>query len=58
MILYDILINISREKRLVWEAPFRISTLVYYMARYPPIAYEMFGVIYRPGVTPQVLMSL
>lgn len=55
---YDILINLSREKRLVWDTDFRPSSVVYYMVRYPVIAYQVFNVSYTPGVTPQVLLLL
>lgn len=52
LLAYDILLNLPREKRLVWDSKFRASSILYYMVRYPVIVYQVFNVSYIPGVTP------
>ncbi|RPD79459.1 hypothetical protein L226DRAFT_567567 [Lentinus tigrinus ALCF2SS1-7] len=54
LLAYDVLINLAREKRLVWDEKFRPSSVLYYMTRYPVVAYQIFNVVYTPS-TPQSL---
>lgn len=53
ILLYDILINLEREKRLVWDAKFRASSVLYYVLRYPVIAFQVFT-IFESHITSQV----
>ncbi|KZV66581.1 hypothetical protein PENSPDRAFT_688876 [Peniophora sp. CONT] len=57
LIIYDILICLDRESRYVWQAKFRVSSLLYYTVRYPVLAYQIFSVAYTPS-TPQPLSSV
>ncbi|KAF9262191.1 hypothetical protein L218DRAFT_451466 [Marasmius fiardii PR-910] len=57
LLLYDIIINIDREKRLVWDAKFRASTVLYYILRYPVIAFQFFTVFLSPTL-PQYVLKL
>ncbi|TFK86297.1 hypothetical protein K466DRAFT_587350 [Polyporus arcularius HHB13444] len=52
LLAYDVLINLAREKRLVWDETFRPSSVLYYLTRYPVVAYQIFNVVYTP-TTPQ-----
>ncbi|KAF5358751.1 hypothetical protein D9758_008593 [Tetrapyrgos nigripes] len=47
---YDILLNIDREKRLIWEEGFRVSTVLYYILRYPVIAFQIFTLLLGPNL--------
>ncbi len=53
LLAYDVLINLAREKRLVWDETFRPSSVLYYLTRYPVVAYQIFNVVYT-WTTPQV----
>lgn len=53
LLAYDVLINLAREKRLVWDEKFRPSSVLYYLTRYPVVAFQIFNVVYTPS-TPQV----
>jgi len=57
LLAYDILLNLGREKRLVWEESFRISTVLYYILRYPVIAFQVFTLFLAPDL-PQVSISI
>ncbi|THV04063.1 hypothetical protein K435DRAFT_835517 [Dendrothele bispora CBS 962.96] len=50
LILYDVLLNLDREKRLIWEEKFRASTLLYYILRYPVIAFQIFTLFIAPDL--------
>ncbi|TFK35375.1 hypothetical protein BDQ12DRAFT_737650, partial [Crucibulum laeve] len=43
---YDILLNLSREKELIWKEGLRPSSLLYYAVRYPVIAKQIFYLFY------------
>lgn len=45
---YDMILNMGREKRLVWDTKFRASSVVYYTVRYPLIAFQVFQVSWTP----------
>ncbi|RDX42037.1 hypothetical protein OH76DRAFT_1363513, partial [Lentinus brumalis] len=55
LLAYDVLISLAREKRLVWDETFRPSSVLYYLTRYPVVAYQIFNVVYTP-TTPQVIL--
>ncbi|KAI0342659.1 hypothetical protein BDW22DRAFT_131793 [Trametopsis cervina] len=57
ILLYDILINLEREKRLVWDAKFRASSVLYYVLRYPVIAFQVFT-IFESHITSQLRFAL
>ncbi|EIM87610.1 uncharacterized protein STEHIDRAFT_121205 [Stereum hirsutum FP-91666 SS1] len=46
LLAYDILLNLGREKEYVWDRKFRMSSVLYYMTRYPVVAYQVFNVCY------------
>ncbi|KAF8523517.1 hypothetical protein BU17DRAFT_63803 [Hysterangium stoloniferum] len=46
--VWDILINLQREKELMWDKKFKASTFLYFMVRYPVIAKSIFQIIYTP----------
>ncbi|KAI0700656.1 hypothetical protein C8T65DRAFT_657401 [Cerioporus squamosus] len=48
LLAYDVLINLAREKRLVWDEKFCPSSVLYYLTRYPVVAYQIFNVVYTP----------
>ncbi|KZT21129.1 hypothetical protein NEOLEDRAFT_1181902 [Neolentinus lepideus HHB14362 ss-1] len=52
LMFYDMVLNIGREKRLVWDTKFRASSVVYLCVRYPLIAFQVFQVCWTPS-TPQ-----
>lgn len=54
LLAYDILLNLGREKELIWDTKFRTSSVLYYMTRYPVVAYQVFNVCYSPTTTPKV----
>ncbi|KAF8995710.1 hypothetical protein BDQ17DRAFT_1365344 [Cyathus striatus] len=45
---YDILLNLAREKQLIWADPFRFSSILYYFVRYPVIAKQIFSLFSNP----------
>ncbi|KAI0687744.1 hypothetical protein BC835DRAFT_1309104 [Cytidiella melzeri] len=44
LLLYDILLNLGREKQLVWDTKFRSSSVLYYVVRYPVLAFQIFTI--------------
>ncbi|KAF8523468.1 hypothetical protein BU17DRAFT_85772 [Hysterangium stoloniferum] len=46
--IWDILINLAREKELIWTEGFKASTLLYYMVRYPVFAKIIFQAVATP----------
>ena len=53
LLAYDVLINLAREKRLVWDEKFRPSSVLYYLTRYPVVAFQIFNVYASAYTTPQ-----
>ncbi|KAF8523522.1 hypothetical protein BU17DRAFT_63806 [Hysterangium stoloniferum] len=51
--VWDILINLQREKEFIWDKKFKASTLLYFMARYPLIARSIFQIAFTLE-TPQL----
>lgn len=44
LLAYDLLLSASREKHLVWDQKFRVSSVIYLFLRYPVIAFQVFNV--------------
>ncbi|KAL0954097.1 hypothetical protein HGRIS_005243 [Hohenbuehelia grisea] len=53
LLAYDIVLNLGREKQFIWDDKFRPSHILYYLVRYPVIAFQIFQVTYKPTM-PQV----
>ncbi|EPQ53639.1 hypothetical protein GLOTRDRAFT_130976 [Gloeophyllum trabeum ATCC 11539] len=56
LMIYDIVLNLGREKQLVWDTKFRTYSLLYYMSRYPLVPFQVFEVFYTPSM-PQYVVS-
>ncbi|KIJ25337.1 hypothetical protein M422DRAFT_50814 [Sphaerobolus stellatus SS14] len=48
--VYDILLNIDREKALIWKEGLRPSSLLYYLVRYPVIAKQIYFLLSTPQI--------
>lgn len=44
LLAYELIINLGREKELIWEQKWRASTLIYFLLRYPVFAFQIFNV--------------
>ncbi|KAE9394488.1 hypothetical protein BT96DRAFT_998492 [Gymnopus androsaceus JB14] len=50
VLAYEILINLGREVDLVWSAKFRWSSLIYFMNRYPVVAFQIWELCYSTKI--------
>ncbi|KZT28088.1 hypothetical protein NEOLEDRAFT_1146105 [Neolentinus lepideus HHB14362 ss-1] len=57
LMTYDIVLNLGREKQLVWDAKFRMYSMLYYMSRYPLVPFTIFEVFYTPTIPQHALTS-
>ncbi|KIK58840.1 hypothetical protein GYMLUDRAFT_45136 [Collybiopsis luxurians FD-317 M1] len=50
LLLYEIIINLDREVQLVWSTcgTFHWSNVIYFVNRYPLVAYEVWNIFYTP----------
>ncbi|KAH7100891.1 hypothetical protein BKA62DRAFT_830607 [Auriculariales sp. MPI-PUGE-AT-0066] len=52
LLAWDYLIMLHREKRFVWDAPFRISSVIYYTVRYPVLVFQIFNLVVTNRTAP------
>ncbi|KAE9410086.1 hypothetical protein BT96DRAFT_931551 [Gymnopus androsaceus JB14] len=57
LLMYEIVINLGREVKLVWSTSFRWSNVIYFMNRYPVVAFQLWSVCYTTS-TPQPIQNL
>ncbi|TFK49406.1 hypothetical protein OE88DRAFT_1727176 [Heliocybe sulcata] len=57
LMTYDIVLNLGREKQLVWDTKFRTYSMLYYMSRYPLVPFTIFEALYTPTVPQTVRIS-
>ncbi|KIK51662.1 hypothetical protein GYMLUDRAFT_50395 [Collybiopsis luxurians FD-317 M1] len=52
LLLYEIFVNFDREVHLVWStcSSFRWSNVIYFLNRYPVLAYQIWSVVYTPAI--------
>ncbi|KIK56305.1 hypothetical protein GYMLUDRAFT_248050 [Collybiopsis luxurians FD-317 M1] len=52
LLFYEILVNFDREVRLVWGTcdSFRWSNVIYFVNRYPVVAYQIWSICYTPKI--------
>lgn len=48
LLVYDIILMFGREKRYIWDAKFRLSTVLYLLVRYPVIVYQVYQIWMHP----------
>ncbi|KIP11194.1 hypothetical protein PHLGIDRAFT_125075 [Phlebiopsis gigantea 11061_1 CR5-6] len=49
LLAYDIILNAPREKELIWDQRWRVSTAIYFVIRYPVLAFQIFNVYITSG---------
>jgi len=59
LVAYDYLLTLSREIELVWKSQFRLSALLYLVARYPVLVIRILSCVTAElNPTPQVIVFI